>query len=282
MRPIIVGIDFSDCSVNALEHAVSIAQKAQLDIVLLWIKKPDEAEPAFLRSGKNELSRVEEQLMKMVEKYQPMLPDSTVSYHIRIGKVAKEVVAEAAARNAFLIVVGTHGSSGFEEMWIGSNANKIVSNSPCPIVTIRGGVNIGKELKKIVFPIDSTLETRQKVPFTAVMAKLFHAEIHVVLVLTSKVSSIRRQVEEYAEQSIKYFHENKIKYTVEYLQTKNVVDDVIAYATKVDANLISIMTEMETATSNLWLGSYAQQFVNHSPFPVLTLHARETMMGPTV
>ena len=73
MRPIVVGIDFSDCSVNALEHAISIAQKAQLDIVLVWAKKPEDAEPEFLKTGKNALVLVEEQIGKLIEKYQPML-----------------------------------------------------------------------------------------------------------------------------------------------------------------------------------------------------------------
>jgi nucleotide-binding universal stress UspA family protein len=152
-----------------------------------------------------------------------------------------------------------------------------VSQSPCPVITIRGSLNIARDLARIVLPIDSTLETRQKVPFTALMAKLFDAEVHVVLTFTTKVASIRRQIEEYAQQTIKYLQKADVKYKVEYLEVKNMVDDILNYSKTVDANLISIMTEMEKSTWNLWLGSYAQQLVNHSPIPVLTIHAKDVM-----
>jgi hypothetical protein len=45
----------------------------------------------------------------------------------------------------------------------------------------------------------------------------------------------------------------------------------------VDANLISIMTQQETATANLWMGPYAQQTVNRSPIPVLCIRPKETL-----
>ncbi|MBZ0241775.1 MAG: universal stress protein, partial [Bacteroidales bacterium] len=39
-KTILVGIDFSDCSRNALEHALSIAEKAGANLMLIWINKP--------------------------------------------------------------------------------------------------------------------------------------------------------------------------------------------------------------------------------------------------
>lgn len=277
MRPIVVGVDFSDCSINALEHAISIANRAEIDVQMLWVKKQDESLPEYFRSDKDPVVVVDEHFQRLIDKYQPEFKTGKLLFTIREGKVNKEMVDFATEQNAFLLIIGTHGSSGFEEMWIGSNANKVVSQSPCPIITIRGGVSIGRDLERIVVPIDSTLETRQKVPFATVIAKLFNAEVHVVLMLTTKVTSIRRQVEEYAQQAIKYFHENKVKYKVEYLESKSIVDDLINYSKSVDANLIAIMTEMEKSTWNLWLGSYAQQLVNHSPIPVLTIHAKEVL-----
>jgi nucleotide-binding universal stress UspA family protein len=64
---------------------------------------------------------------------------------------------------------------------------------------------------------------------------------------------------------------------MESVETSNLADAMIGYAREVDANLISIMTEQETSTSNLWMGPYAQQVVNHSPIPVLSIHSRELM-----
>lgn len=281
MRPIIVPIDFSDCSMNAFMHALSIAKRSELDLVLVWVKKPEETQVPFLEGAGDPVKAVEAEFKKLIAKYQPELPASKIEYRIKKGKVNKEIVQEAYDSAAFLIVVGTHGISGFEEFWIGSNAQKLVSEAPCPVITIRGGIKISRDLTRIILPIDSTLETRQKVPFTSLIAKLFNAEVHILVLYTSKVQAERLQIEEYAEQAAKYLHENKIKFIIETVEVKELVEDIITYAKLVDANLISIMSEMVKSTKNLWLGSYAHQMVNHSLIPVLTIHIKDLMRTAT-
>jgi nucleotide-binding universal stress UspA family protein len=200
-----------------------------------------------------------------------------MTYKIRTGKVYKEITGEARENRAMLVVAGTHGASGFEEFWIGSNANRIVSASPCPVITIRAGIDIRRPLNKIVLPIDSTMETRQKATFTGYLAKMHEAEIFILSLLTSKVKAIRQNVDLYSNQVALYFESEGIKCHIENMDADNLSDNMIEYAKKIDANLISIMTEQETTTSNLWMGPYAQQTVNHSPIPVLSIHSREVL-----
>ena len=213
----------------------------------------------------------------MIAKYKPQYPNGKITYKIRKGKVYREIAAEAKASRAMLVVAGTHGASGFDEFWIGSNATRIVSACECPVITIRAGINIRRPLHRIVFPVDSTLDTRQKATFTGHLAKLHDAEVHIVRLYSSKVKPIRENVDFYASQVARYFDQEGIKYHIETLEVNNLADAMIAYAKEVDANLISIMTEQETTTSNLWMGPYAQQVVNHSPIPVLSIHSRELM-----
>jgi nucleotide-binding universal stress UspA family protein len=176
-----------------------------------------------------------------------------------------------------MIVVGTHGASGFEEFWIGSNANKIVAASPCPVITIRGGVDIKRPLSRIVLPIDSTLETRQKATFTGYLAKKHDAIVHILALYTTKVKAIRQNVDLYAKQVALHFDEEGVKYQFAGIEADNISDAMIEYARKIDANLISIMTEQESSTSNLWMGPYAHQTVNHSPMPVLSIKPKQVL-----
>jgi nucleotide-binding universal stress UspA family protein len=176
-----------------------------------------------------------------------------------------------------LIVTGTHGASGFEEFWIGSNANKIVSSSYCPVITIRGGINFQRPLKRIVLPIDSAEETRQKSSFTGFIAKRHNAEIYILKLYTSKLKTMRQKVDIYAAQVAGYFEEERIKCHTDQVVCENISDATIEYAAKIDANLIAIMTEQETTTANIFLGPYAHQMVNHSPFPVLSIHPQDTL-----
>jgi len=174
--------------------------------------------------------------------------------------------------------MGTHGSSGFEQFWIGSNANRLISIAHCPVITLRAGISARHPLERIIMPIDSTIDTRQKVPFTAYLARLFDAEIYVVSVYASKYKAIRRRVDEYTDQVIKYLEEEGMVYRRDAIEVDNLTTATIDYANKVRANLISIMTEQETSPYNLLVGPYAQQMVNNSPFPVLSINPVETLI----
>jgi nucleotide-binding universal stress UspA family protein len=275
MKKILVAIDFSDCSINALEHAISIADKAESDILMVWVNKPAGSSDVFTEGPATLTSMVEDKFKELVNKYKSRLRNSSFEYMIRKGKIYKEIVAVAQHKDISLIVAGTHGASGFEEFWMGSNAYRIVTSVAKPIITIRGGVKKERELKRIVIPIDSTVETRQKVPFTSYLAGLFNAEVHILSVYTSKVRAINQRIDRYVEQVMKHLDEDNVKYIHETVQTDNLTNATIDYAQEMDANLISIMTEQERATKNLWLGPYAQQMVNHSPIPVLCIHPRE-------
>jgi nucleotide-binding universal stress UspA family protein len=277
MGKILSAIDFSDCSINAFLHALSIAQKCKCDLELVWVNKPEAQKEKYIDPKTDPTGEVKKKLEEMVAKYQPELPDSKLTYKIRKGKVYKEIAAESKTQKATLVVAGTHGASGFEEFWIGSNANRMVSACDCPVITIRGGINIKKPLTRIVMPIDSSLETRQKSTFTAYLAKQHDAEVHVLKLYTSKVKAVRQDVDFFAGQISRYLEQEKIRYVVAARDADNLSDAMIAYAKEVDANLISIMTDQESTTSNLWMGPYAQQTVNHSPIPVLSIHARELM-----
>jgi len=280
MRTIISAIDFSDCSINALEHAISIAAKSDSNILMLWVNNPNTTKTILSSDLSDDLlEEVEHQFTRLINKYEKELPNSRIDYIIREGKVYKEVVNQAKESEAWLIVAGTHGSSGFEELWIGSNANRIVTAAPCPVITIRTGIPIVRDLKKIVMPVDSSMETRQKVPFTSELAKLFDAEVHILATYTTTVENVRRTVMSYAKQSAKYFKEHNVKHFIVEIESDNIATTTMEYARQSDANLISIMTEQEKAASNLWLGPYAQQMVHHSPIPVLSIHPMEILIS---
>jgi nucleotide-binding universal stress UspA family protein len=279
-RKILVGIDFSDCSLNALEHAISIAQKAKSSITMVWVNHLDYSKEIFSVEPKQLTSEVASRFEDLVLKYKDRLWGQSFDYVIRKGKVYKEICDVADEQNAFLIVIGTHGSSGFEEFWIGSNANRMVSACNKPIITIRSGVDIGKDLKTIVMPFDSTKVTRQKLPMTALLANYFNSEVHVLGLFTSKLDDIRYRIRNYVAQAEDYFKENNVRYKVVFLEIDNITDATLEYAKNVDANLISIMTEQETTTANLWLGPYSAQMVNHSAIPVLSIHPDKYGFAP--
>jgi len=280
MKNILAAVDFSDCSVNALEHAVSIAQKGQFDVHMVWVNNPSMTKTTIYSDTSSELiDEVKGQFEKLIAKYKPELPDSKIDYIIREGKIYREIIDEAMEAASMVIVMGTHGSSGFEQFWIGSNANKLISLSSIPVITIRAGISVNRTLSCIVVPIDSTLETRQKVPFTIFLAKLFDAEIHILALYRTQIKAVRRRIDDYVDQVTGYLEFEGVRFVTRSVEADNITTATIEYAKSVDASLVAIMTEQETSTFNLLLGPYAQQMVNTSPFPVLSIKPRELMIA---
>lgn len=271
MNPILVAVDFSECSLNALEHALSFANKSESDVYMAWVHRPESVKEIGIDESLNVEEAVAYRFKMIIQKFESDF-QNTIYYKILNGKVYREIVDFADEIDALMIVTGTHGASGFEEFWVGSNANKIVSSTTLPVVTIRGGIDIARDLKRVILPIDSTSETRQKILFTALLAGLFNAEIHVLSLYSSASKSVKERVDKYTMQMVDYLEEEKISYQVNAIQAENITNATIQYAERVEANLIAIMTEQERSASNILLGPYASQMVNSSPIPVLSIH----------
>ncbi len=277
MSKIIVAVDFLEASINAFLHALSIAKTCKQDLLLVYVDKPTSEGEKFGEKNKDVAKDAKNAFEEMIPKYKAELPENKITYKIRKGKVYKEITAEAKESKASLVVVGTHGASGFEEFFAGSNANKIVSASPCPVITIRGGIDIQRPLSRIVFPVDSTLETRQKATIVGYLAKCHDAEVFILKVYRSKVKDLRQNVDLYASQVSRHFEKEGVRHQVDGVDADNLANAMIDYAKMIDANLIAIMTQQESGTSNLWMGPFAHQTVNHSPVPVLSVHPKETL-----
>ena len=274
MKEIIVAIDFSKGSLYALELAIDIANKTSANIMMVWVDSETDADSEH-SIGSELRNDAKLHIEKIQKEYQPKLVNSTLSFKLRKGRVYSEIANQAKYNDADLIIAGTHGASGFEKMWMGSNAFRIVTYAPCPVMTIRYGFNFNKKLEKILLPIDSSADTRQKVPFACRMAKYFDAEIHILGLYTTTLKAIRRKVDTYVEQVEKYMGENNVKYITSFQEADNTTTKTIEYSQQINADLNVIMTEQEKTAANFWLGPYAQQMVNNSPVPVLSIQPVE-------
>ena len=268
MKSIIVGTDFSEGSYVALELAVDVANRLQSSILLVWVKR----EKKLFTSDQLDMmtNLAKDKLDELCKKYNPMMKHGTVHSAILTGKVST-AIAEAAQRElAPMIIIGTNGASGFERYFIGSQAARIVQDSPCPVLTIRQGYDFHKRLERIVCPIRVNVNSRQKVPPAATMAKIFGAEVHILglLDLKEEESALRT----YMAQSIDYLEREGVPYHSEIRSYSTYSDTVLSYADEIKADLVIINTEQDKLISQFFLGTNAQQVVHKSQIPVLCIH----------
>jgi nucleotide-binding universal stress UspA family protein len=265
MKEIIVGIDFSSTSERALHLAIDIANRTGADILMVWVEVAGETK-----------EEVNARFENLIAACKPLLGNKNISYVIAEGKVCNALNEVTRKRKADLMVIGTHGKSGFDETFAGANAYKTIAGCPVPVLTIRETFDFDKALEKIVLPIDSTADTRQKVPWTIEFAKMFpNAVINVLGLFSYKSNDMRRIVKGYVSSVEKLLIDKRMQYTVEYRDSENSTLTTIDYAKEISADMIVIMKEQEkTFTNLLFLGPYALQMINLSPYPVLTVPSR--------
>jgi len=145
---ILVPIDFSNYSKKALAYSSQIAQSYNAQLQVLHIIE-ETMHPAFSVSGKSSIfdlvPDIRDDSRKRVEKMMKEIVSDKVKFHIYIqgGRAANAIIQFSKENSTDLIVIATHGLTGFEHMLLGSVTEKVVRMAPCPVFTVKA---FGKDL----------------------------------------------------------------------------------------------------------------------------------------
>jgi nucleotide-binding universal stress UspA family protein len=271
MTNFIVPIDFSLDSLKGLDWAVLFSQKHSINIQLVYVLSTStNFQPSVVDL---EHKYAQSHFGKIITEYTPKLGnDSKINYIIKKGKVYREVVNQANAFKNAVVSASTHGASGFEELFIGSNALKIIAATEQPVFTLRKPVP--KNITKIVLPIKLHRATRQKATIAGDIAELFGAELHVIAISTNRNKRDMERLESYAKQVDSYFNARNLKSVRKTIVGESLPNLTCNYAEAVSAELITIMSSAVDKW-NVFLGSYAQQMVNKASIPLLNITPQE-------
>lgn len=272
MKNFIVPIDFSKDSLKGIDMAVLFSKRHPVNIQMVYVQKSsDDFRPG---SFEEESRFAEIQFKKIINDYESRLGEgSKIRYIIKKGKIYKEIVNQAESYRDAFICASTHGASGFEEFFIGSNTYKIIAATGKPVITIRMA-KCPKDIARIVVPIKMHVDTRQKVPVASDIAELFGAELHLISISTSKNKKIVDRLNGYLNQSSNYLTKRNIPHITKKIYGENLASLAGNYASAVNADLVIVMNEKEGGWNAL-LGSYAHEMINSCPVPVLSIKARE-------
>ncbi len=272
MKNFIVPVDFSLDSLKGLEWALLFSRERTVNIQMVYVlSNSSNFQPSVVEQ---EQRYAQSQFEKLIREYSPILGnDSSLRYIIKKGKVYREVVNQANSYKNVAVSASTHGASGFEELFVGSNALKIIAATSQPVFTIRH-TPIPSQIKKIILPIKLHVDTRQKAPMAADVATLFGAEIHVISVTSRRNKRDLDRLDSYARQVLSYLKARKIKTVSKVLTGEHLANITCNYAEAVDADLITVMSSAIDKWS-VFLGSYAHQVVNRANVPILNITPKE-------
>lgn len=271
MKNIVVGIDFSKNSYNAMKHAVAISLKNKAKLHLAWVKTAAlKTDFAVSSAAKDFLAAVKDKLEQWVEECKKEAPESSVTSVVLEGKPAVELCNYAAYLPKSMIVMGTHGVSGFEEFFVGNNAFKTINMTKVPVLILREDIQINRDLTEILVPIDTSFETLQKMKIAIEFAKDFSAKICLLGVINPITNDIKHVINVQLNHAASMCKKANVRYETQTLEVPgDTIPALIDAAKRMDVNLMVIMREEEHDFSSVWMGSNTRQIVNNSPMPLV-------------
>lgn len=272
---IIIPVDFSDQSVIALKQSFNLARFSNAEIILLHVIDEHlfETLKEYSIGNENYEQLLEKGVADRLEEIAkaPRKLGLNVSTKIAHGKIYDQISELAGQFDDSLIIMGTRAKIKFKKRLIGTNALRVVKISPCPVITIHGSEH-RDGCKNIILPLDISKETKDKVSRAIDLAKAFDSKITLLSVLDTKDEFIVNKLKRQLQNTKDLIEQRNVSCKVELIKGNDIVKSILKYSDKVNADLIMIMTQQESNWIDYFIGSKAQEIINYSKIPVLSIH----------
>lgn len=271
MKKILVPTDFSPEAESALKVASLIARKNNSEIFLLHLLEI----PLTNVDAVNTTADVPEVMffMKMAHRKFEEILNSNYLKGLTVHQVLKpdasfNNIAEISnEQDVDMIVMGSHGASGFQEMFIGSNAEKVVRSSTVPVLVIKNE-DEHFSIDDIVFASDFKKDNKETYYQATEFATTFGAQIHLLFVNTPSNFTTTKEANKRIDNFIKdYSFKN---YTITIYNDDTVENGILNFAKDIDADLIGVSTHGRQGIAHFFNGSISEDLVNHAKRPVMT------------
>tara|TARA_Y100000768_G_C23966225_1_gene678013 strand:- start:102 stop:911 length:810 start_codon:yes stop_codon:yes gene_type:complete len=261
---IVVPVDFSPISKIALQQTQNLAQLTDSEIVLLNVTPVGKEEEAYKKLDEFVASANLKTGVKIIKR-------------VEAGRVVPAILKVNEELDPILVVVGFNSKEGFFDR-MGSNTFALISKARRSVITIKGEQH-RDGCKTIVLPLDLTKETRQKVRHAIWVAKLFGAEIKIAIVHEDKTKMDQKSLKFAAFHAVDRIKKEGVPCSEYHIDGKNIAAEVLKFSEEQQADLIVIMTQQENSISDFFVGSVAQNIVNKSNIPVLSITPKESTVS---
>lgn len=254
----IVPFDFTPVTEKAVDYALHIGKHVDTEIRLMHL-----AENKAVGMAKAS------ELEKVKTKWTPP-PGCEITTSVKVGNIFTDIARIASEEKAQLIIMGTHGVSGFQ--WLaGSNAMKVITSADCPFLIVQKNTEMN-EIKNIIVPIDLTKESLQIVTTAGDMAKIFNAKVH-VLAEEQNDQILRTRIQNRIGIVNTTYEERNLACAVEFVKRGNYGKRIMQYTHDHDGDMIAIAYHSESLLPQF--DNFAQNLItNKDSLPVLIINSK--------
>jgi nucleotide-binding universal stress UspA family protein len=270
INKILVAIDLSETSLNALDTAIALAKKHKAQLQLLNV-----AEQINVSDGVGEIylayqakADVLHALAFSLQQKHNIVPE-LIS---KTGNVTDTILTTAHAEHSDLVVMGTHGASGFREGFTGSNTYQVFKYAKCPMLAIPL-VKKFTSFKNALFPIRpvSGALTRYDVACHYLAG---NATLQVLglsgNVLEKETGVLDKVVEEIRDGLV-----DGVNVRTQWGKGASIADDVLLFEQVHNADLLVLTSNLDAIAKPYFIGPHTQKIINCSRIPLLSIKKAE-------
>ncbi|MBL7870056.1 MAG: universal stress protein [Cyclobacteriaceae bacterium] len=275
IKKVLVPIDFSPVSLNALETAIALCKRQLATLTLIHVVEntyvlfPPEAGGATGAILPDLVKNANENLNDLAKKLRTR-HDLVINHIVQSGNPADEICRWAIHKESNLIVMGTHGASGLREFFLGSNAYRVVKNSPCPVLTIPGD-NTWIDFKKILFPIRMVPNALDKYDVVRPIIQRNGSSMIIAGIVKKNDAEGLIEMKALVDTVQAKITEDDVICASEVHYCEDVAKQVLTISEAEKPDLIVITATLDSSLKDFFLGPYTQDIVNHAHYPVLSI-----------
>ncbi len=276
MKKILVPVDFSKNSEHALEVAATLAKEHNAEILVLHMLGLSEA--VITKDSTQEFLEAKYYMTLAKKRFdafldKPWLKGIRITQTVQNYKIFGEINNVAKERDIDLIVMGSHGTSGLSDIFVGSNTEKVVRTSEVPVLVIKERSKEFK-LRKMVFGYDFEQKSLQAYKDLLAFCEVLQAEVHLVYInlhgakfLSSE--EMKAKIDEFF--NLAYHGKPDGIPEVTYICDYSVEKGIYYHAQEIHADGIAIITNGRSGLAHFFKGSIGEKIANRASLPVLTL-----------
>jgi nucleotide-binding universal stress UspA family protein len=276
---ILVPTDFSALSFHAISHAEQIASRADACITLLHVVAPREG--GYGTSGmKGVAARLEKsQQITRARKLHTIAQEIAsrtrlrVSSAVRIGNIPSTIRQEATRARANLVVMGTHGATGFVETMLGSISYRVAGHCRVPVLSVHKGMT-RKGYGNIVYPVRDLEQAMAKFRFALAFAMLYRSRVRIIGLLRAGERDRKEEMRNLCLATKERFAEAGIAATVTFTTTNDFPSATIRHAHRHTDSLVVIAQDRDFLLAEVFRGTFSKAVLHKVLSPVLTIPGR--------
>jgi nucleotide-binding universal stress UspA family protein len=267
---VLVPIDLSEGSLNALDTAVNIAKKNRATLQVLHVDESslqsvgDASAPYF-----SNMVNVADVITALVGAIQHAHGIEPIVF-IEEGNVAETIIRTAFLHRADIIVMGSHGASGYRDGFIGNNTYNIIKHAACPVLSVpQKRKLIG--FKKILFPIRPV--TGALMPYEIVSQFTNPNTVMEVMginyrMIIETASSILETILGEIKDQLK---KDGVIAKPLWSEGRSIADEIVNYANKTNPDFVVVTSALDATSKPGYIGPHAQRIIHCSKAPVLSI-----------